>query len=421
MNFLRRKSRILLIEPPFYRFFGYQRWHDPVTLTLIASYLQEQGHDVSIFDADQPTPDCRPLIRDEVRQNYGKYEEALATPDHPIWREVRNAIEAYAPEVIGLTSISPKIDAADKIALMAKEMFGDKVTTVLGGPHVQGMMKSHQNYSFGKHYDHVVHSIPDLTNRKPNKQLIQSHERYSPNNLTSIMTSFGCPNSCTFCCHSFDKTMVYRDQGNLTAELAEIHDRFGTAIPLYVMDDCFLSNTKHFETTSSLFARFGLKFSAGTRVRAITREKLDLFQQRGGQRLFLGIESGSQAILDRVNKRQKIAEVIERAEWLNAARIPWTAFLISGFPFETIDDMKMTVELLGKIRPAFISLNRFTPYPGTQLYDELYKDKPLRFSELYQLNKGSCVNLSDEMEDYIEFMYAHFDAYNQARKTELAA
>ena len=52
-------SRIMLIDPPFFRLFGYTRWHYPVTLTVVGSYLQEQGYEVCVYDADRPTADCR--------------------------------------------------------------------------------------------------------------------------------------------------------------------------------------------------------------------------------------------------------------------------------------------------------------------------------------------------------------------------
>ena len=205
-------KKILLIEPPFYRLFMYERWHYPITLTFVGTYLEELGHDVVIYDADKPTPDCESLNRDGVRKNYPMYEKAITDLDHPIWQEVRETIEGFEPDVVGLTSITPKIDSADIIAGITKELYGDKVKIMLGGPHVSGMLTMFPDYDFGPDYDYIVPYIPNLINRKPNKNLLMNIEDYSPENLSCLMALSGGPNACTFCCHSFDEGEVfYRD------------------------------------------------------------------------------------------------------------------------------------------------------------------------------------------------------------------
>lgn len=416
MDFIKPVSNILLVEPPFYRFFGYQRWYYPVTLTLLGTYLEEQGHTVRIYDADRPTPECRPLARDEVRKNYHLFEKALSDAAHPIWDEVRATMIKHAPDVIGITSITAKIDSAVIVARIAKELFGAKVTTMLGGPHVQGMSKSHPGYNYGPFLDHVVTRVPNLIDRKPNKKLILDYEKYSAENLSSLMTSSGCPNTCTFCCHSFEKKIICRDPGNLRAEIKEIAEWFGGAAPVTTMDDCFFSNKEHFDAVVALFKEHDLVFNVGSRVMALSPEKIDSFIKHGGDKLYIGVESGSQRILDRVEKRLTIEEIIKRTAWLNEAGVPWQAFLIAGFPFETLDDLKMSVDLIERIKPTFVSLNRFAPYPGTKIYDEYYRNSSLKFMDLFQLNEQSIVQLSDEMEDYIKHMYALFDEYNRSNK-----
>ncbi len=416
MDFLKPNMRILLIEPPFYRFFGYQRWYYPVTLTLVATYLEEMGHHVRVYDADRPTPDCRPLARDDVRKNYHLYKEALLDESHPIWQEVRKTIEEYRPEVVGLTSISAKIDSADTIARLAKEILGPQVVTMLGGPHVQGMIKSHPGCNFGPDYDHIVSAIPNLVNRKPDRRLILDQDAYSADFLSTLMTSSGCPNSCAFCCHSYEKSMVYRDLDNLRAEVEEIKGLFHGAAPITTMDDCFFSNNRHFESVTALFREYGLEFTVGARVMALTPEKIDRFLSCGGRRVHVGVESGSQKILDKIEKRLKIEDIKKRTRWLNEAGIPWSAFFVTGFPFETLDDMKMTVDLIDAIQPTFVSLNRFTPYPGTKIYEDYYKTSELVYKDLFQLNSHSVVKHSDQVENYIGYMYELFDAYNMTKK-----
>ncbi|WP_243688136.1 B12-binding domain-containing radical SAM protein [Geotalea toluenoxydans] len=372
---LKPNSRILLVEPPFYRFFGYERWHYPITLTLVGTYLEQQGHFVRIFDADKPTPDCRSLTRLEVMDNYPQYEAALSDREHPIWEETLRVIKEFNPDVVGLTSITAKIDSANIIAAMIRRELGRDIIIMLGGAHVQGMLTMHPEYDFGDVYDFVVPRIPEIIRLRPNKKLIMQHETYSAANFSGIMTSTGCPNTCTFCCHSFEKSLVYRNINDIRMELEEIKDRYNGAAPIYIMDDCFFSNTKHFRSVSALLNELQFQFTAGSRIMALTPEKIELFAQQGGIKLLVGVESGSQRILDKVEKRLRIEEIISRTRWLNKAGIPWSAFFVVGFPFETIDDLKRTEELIQKIRPSFVSMNRFTPYPGTQIYKEYFAHK----------------------------------------------
>jgi radical SAM superfamily enzyme YgiQ (UPF0313 family) len=299
---------------------------------------------------------------------------------------------------------------------VVRELFGQDVKILLGGPHVQGMRLMDPDYDFGQYYDQVITRIPDLVKLRPNKKLILDYETYSPANLSAIMTSSGCPNKCTFCCHSFEKSMTYREINNIREEIEEMKERFNASVPVYILDDCFFSNRNHFNNVTSVLSDLGLSFSAGSRIMALSPEKIDLFIKRGGIRILVGVESGSQKILDRVEKRLKIEEIVRRTQWLNDVGMPWSAFFMVGFPFETLDDLKLTEELVYRIRPTFVSINRFTPYPGTKIYEEYYADKSLRFYDLFQLNRNSCVMLPDEIEDYIDEMFYRFDEYNEANK-----
>ncbi len=406
-------KKILLIEPPFYRFFNYQRWYYPVTLTFVASYLQKMGHEVMIYDADKPTQECRPLCRMDVRNNYHLYEEALNNEKHPIWLEIQDTLKRYQPDIIGLTSITAKIDSTDITARIARKLFGNKVKIILGGPHVQAMKAMGDDYTFNFDYDEKITNIPNLIDLTPNKNLIINLEQYSPKNLSSILTSSGCPNECTFCCHSYEKKITYRNIQSIREELCDIRGNSGISVPVSVMDDCFLSNTRHFEEVSGLLNEFGLRFTSGSRIMSLTAQKIETFVRRGGIHINVGVESGSQRILDRIKKRLLIDEIKKRTKLLNDSGLSWSTFVIVGFPFETIEDLKLTEELIYEIKPTFISINRFTPYPGTEIYKEYFMNTKLRFRDLFQLNSASCVTLSDELEDYINYLFNSFDKYNE--------
>lgn len=412
-----KNKKILLIEPPFYNLFGYRRYHYPITLTLVGTYLEKQGNSVKIFDGDLPNSSCKEYSRNEARLNYPRYEEELKNKNNPIWEKIRDTLLSEKPDVVGLSSVTAKIDSTNYVAKLVKETLGQNVTVMLGGPHVNGMIKINKNYDFGENYNFVVPSIPNLAALKPNKGLLIDVNSYTPKDISAIMTSSGCPNKCTFCCHSYDKTFTFREENNLMEELTELKNRFGSGSFVYVIDDCLFSFSQHFYKVTNALKKTGMIYSAGSRLKALSHEKLQQFVDTGGKRLYVGVESGSQRVLDKINKNITVNEIIERTQWINEFNIPWSAFFIVGFPFETIEDLKKTKEIILKIQPTFVSLNQFTPYPGTELYQEFFWDKKLEPKDLFQLSgKILYDGFSKEELNYMEELFDFVDKYNESKK-----
>ncbi|MCX5713865.1 MAG: hypothetical protein NT033_03460, partial [Candidatus Omnitrophica bacterium] len=114
-----------------------------------------------------------------------------------------------------------------------------------------------------------------------------------------------------------------------------------------------------------------------------------------------------------------VEEIIRRTKWLNDVGLPWSAFFIVGFPFETIEDLKLTEELMNKIQPTFISLNHFTPYPGTEIYKEYYLNANIKFRDLFQINRNNYLSVDDKTKDYMDRIFANVDAHNQKNNLQL--
>jgi len=168
------------------------------------------------------------------------------------------------------------------------------------------------------------------------------------------------------------------------------------------------------------FKELGLKYIGGSRIMALTQEKIERYISTGGTRIHVGVESGSQTILNRIKKMLNIEEIKKRTKWLNDAGLPWQAFIIVGFPFEALEDLKKTEDLLYEIQPTYVSINRFTPYPGTDIFREFFMNEKIEFKDLFQINSGSCVKLPKENEEFISAMYENFDRYNKNNKKKVS-
>tara|TARA_Y100000034_G_scaffold130551_2_gene189273 strand:- start:1079 stop:2338 length:1260 start_codon:yes stop_codon:yes gene_type:complete len=402
-----RDKKILLIEPPFFNLFGYERFAYPVTLTLVGTLLKEMGNEVKVYDGDLPLEDTKQLTRQEVIDNYKLYKDTLKT--HPIWADIKRTIEEFKPDVVGLTAVSAKMASADKIAQMCRDM-DFPIEIILGGPHVEGMLKSYPGHKF-ENYDYIIPDIPHLVEREPDKTLLINYEKYSDKNFASILTSTGCPSRCSFCCNSHERSMIYRSLESIESELQKIkHDTVD------VMDDDFFANYPRFREIGKLFKKYNKKFSACSRILSLTPMKIKEYMDNGGERLQIGIESGSQRVLDKIRKEVTVQQIIDRTKMVNDAGLGWTGFMIADFPFENIEDLKLSKKMALQIKPTFISLNKFSPYIGTEIWNEYYLDcEDQDFISSFQLRTSDPIT---EKDFFMEQMFKDFDEYNKMRNEE---
>ncbi|PJB21567.1 MAG: hypothetical protein CO114_04640, partial [Euryarchaeota archaeon CG_4_9_14_3_um_filter_38_12] len=140
--------KILLIDPPFYRFIGYYNRYFPLGLAYLASVLRKEGHEVLIYDADcNVSPSKMDFTR--LEDSYPDYLKSLKDENHPILQEVSHTISNFNPDIVGITVWTTFAASAFKIASLCKE-YDRSVPVVMGGPHVS--IK----------YDEVLKICPDV-------------------------------------------------------------------------------------------------------------------------------------------------------------------------------------------------------------------------------------------------------------------
>ena len=112
--------KILLIDPPFYRFIGYFNRYFPLGLAYLAASLRKEGHEVLIYDADC---NVKPSKMDfaSLEDSYPLYLSSLKDDNHPIWKEMRETIRDFNPDIIGITVWTTFAASAFRIASLCKE------------------------------------------------------------------------------------------------------------------------------------------------------------------------------------------------------------------------------------------------------------------------------------------------------------
>jgi anaerobic magnesium-protoporphyrin IX monomethyl ester cyclase len=197
--------------------------------------------------------------------------------------------------------------------------------------------------------------------------------RYVP-----IMTSRGCPFSCRFCAaeHLSGKKMRFRSNADLMDELEYLRDTFGIS-RFSIVDDNFISSREHILSfcESLMERKINMKWNTSTngiRLNVLDREIITTMERSGCYSVAVGMESGSQRVLDLMNKRLKAGDIEKGVSLIKSASSMWVhAFIILGFPGETEEDIKETIHLATRIPLDSADFFLFSPHPGTPVWNEL--------------------------------------------------
>ncbi len=353
----------------------------PLSLLYIAQPLIEYGIDVEIIDQ--------------------RFEEAFF--------EILGQRLTPEPICIGINCITgPQIEQVIRISQFLKTVTDAPI--VLGGPHPTLFPEQTLESPY---VDYVVtgrgeapflslvrrlrenaspHGLPSIGYKENGKVMIEKGSaqdinvrtipyhlvsRYGQPSTVPILSSYGCPFDCAFC---VEKVLhpVYRE-----IPLADVVYMIEGALrlkPQFItfLDDNFLLSIRRVREIFSLCRQKRLDFRWACTGRAdvvlrLSDEILGFLKQTGLVGIYFGIESGSQKILELINKGITPDMVLDLNLRLGKqAIVPHYSFM-AGFPGETRVDFEETVRLMDRLKQenpeALIwKINRYTPYPGTKLF-----------------------------------------------------
>lgn len=190
------------------------------------------------------------------------------------------------------------------------------------------------------------------------------------NGFASLRTAKSCPFACAFCAFP-DRAGRY---SYLPVELVEKEldaiCRVGTVSTLTFIDDTFNVPKQRFKEIMRLMIRKGYGFRWNSYLRAdhADEECVELMMRSGCEGVFLGVESGSDRILTAMNKTSRRADYLRVIPQLRAAGIISHANVIVGFPGETTDTVRETMELIETARPDFYRAQLWYCDPTTPVW-----------------------------------------------------
>jgi radical SAM superfamily enzyme YgiQ (UPF0313 family) len=343
------------------------RWQTiiPLGITYLGTILKNKGYDVTLID-----------------HSFTEFNDLI------------RIVKDINPDYVGLSAMSAYFEEAKKIGLELKEF-----KIILGGPHASIM--SEEDLEKEDWIDFLVRGegeslLPDLI-QNPTKRIWESTEKiknldeipfpdldllpdkmqYLGKKKYNLLTSRGCPYTCTFCqpglSQIWGKGVRYRSAKNVIEEMTLINKQYGIT-DFGFLDDMFIINIPRLREILG-FTINKFTFDINSRVDCFNETIARELKICGCTNISFGVESGSQKILsDDYKKKITIKQIKNAFAICHKLRIKTKAYIMLGSIHETQKTLKETEKLIKEIKPDVLSLSITTPFKGTELY-EMCKDR----------------------------------------------
>lgn len=220
------------------------------------------------------------------------------------------------------------------------------------------------------------HEMIQTAERPEENSLVQEMVDYSLfppgefNGFVNLRTAKSCPFACEFC--AFPERAggyTYLPVEFVEKELDAIY-RLGTVSTLTFVDDTFNVPKQRFKEILKLMIRkrYGFRWNSYLRADHVDAECIDLMRDSGCEGVFLGVESGSDRMLKAMNKTSRREHYMRIIPQLRAAGILCHANLIIGYPGETGDTIRETVDLIETAKPDFYRAQLWYCDPTTPVW-----------------------------------------------------
>ena len=215
----------------------------------------------------------------------------------------------------------------------------------------------------------------------PARHLVDNNLYRRPDNgkvQAVIKVSRGCPFHCFFCLATPVSGLKVRMRSvdNIIAEIKECIEKYNIKNFLFWSD--IFDIDKNWTTALCrriIDEKLNIVWSANTRADTISQEMADLMYKSGCRLMSIGVESGSQMILDNIGKRLKLDTIRKAVKILKKAKIKIYNYFVIGLPWETEETVEETVKFAIELDSDFISFYTATPLPGSRFYDYALKEK----------------------------------------------
>lgn len=198
----------------------------------------------------------------------------------------------------------------------------------------------------------------------------------SPKPSTTVITSRGCPFKCSFCCKTPAMSRFrFRSARDIYKELRQLND-VGVEHVRFI-DDAFSVHKGRVFNLCRLIKKLDISYIAITRTDSVNPKVLKAMKDSGCTEICYGIESGSQYVLNLMNKHNTVEQNALAIKMTKEAGIKVKVFLMEGFPGERLYDRELTKKFILETQPDKYTVSQFICLPGSDVWNfpEKYNHK----------------------------------------------
>lgn len=400
-------KKILLMALPFYRLMGSHFNGMNLGLSYLAATLKTRGFNVGIYNADYYDSN-KYLSQREIFDGYSSYIDIIKDENHPLWDEVVKNVLEWDPHYLGISLRTSNYPSAKLISRKIKSIRPD-IKIILGGVHATLAYRELMSESW---FDFIIRGegeftlldfmngvplerINGLSYRKPDGTGVHNPPREAipdldmvpfPDrdsfitathnmDLGQIISGRGCPFACTYCASPAmwgRKNVRFRSVYDVVSELELLSKRYQTSM-IYISDDTFtMKRGRSLEICDELKRRnLGVTWKCDTRADCLDEELVAHMKGAGCELIKIGVESGSDRILKMIRKGETKQKMMAAARTVKEQGIKLTVYLMIGFPGETDEDVRKTIDFAHELDADYYSLSVLAPYYGTEIYNSL--------------------------------------------------
>lgn len=333
------------------------KYDPPLGLLYLASMLEHSGFDVTV--------------------------ENLAFTDTDKWVEKLKGYDVY-----GFTVYTPILN---EVVKLIRNLDDGNTKFIAGGPHATSLPEE----TLEEGFDAVVvgegeyalprilkmNEFPQIVNARriedldalpyPARHLIpikEFHREVDGVKSTGLISTRGCPYRCAFCSKDVHGRLRLRSPSNVIGEIEEIFSTFGIRA-LHFYDDTFtIRPFDQLKEICSAMKRRGIVYRCTGNLRRDDEKTLRLLYDTGCREYCVGVESGSQKVLNAVRKGTTVKRNLEVIKTAKRIGLPVKAFFMVGCPGETEETVRETIRFIEEARPDRYSVFSFVPYPDCDIY-----------------------------------------------------
>jgi radical SAM superfamily enzyme YgiQ (UPF0313 family) len=396
----------------------------PIFLGYSASQLKNAGHEVVYIDS--------------------------VIQDLDLARTLAQARQ-LKPDAIFMETTTPSIEADFANLTALKETTGAKIIT--GGPHATYFHKQMFDecqaidvvvrHEFDTKIASVVSNLNDLSKIEgitykngssvidngdgefatdldaipfPDRETIPWHwyveAWYTRQPFMNMMTSRGCPFHCAFCLwpqSMYGHRQRFRSLDNVFAELHHMVDKYGLQ-EVNIDDGTFTTNKKRVIEFCQRLRDEHIKiiWTCNGRVDTIDDEMLSEMKASGCRMIRVGVESGTQEVLDKIKKGLTLEQIERGVKLIKKHKIQALGGFMFGFPYDTKKSVEETISFAKKLSPDQVQFSINMSYPGTSLYEYAKENNLLlakNFAE-FDMTHGPVVKTLDMEREDLEHILA---------------